>query len=169
MRITMPTQRNAAHPQRPLFALAGIRAGESAASPSHASDVVSRAVVVCMRGLARIHRSRLRIACRDAFAYRCGGSTVWFGPCVNRRRTAVSRLTARARNARASTRSPRSVGATAGCVKEARRLQRPWVRGLGGGLGEGLGSAACARGLCYRMRPPADGRGPIQPSRFNPA
>lgn len=61
-------------------------------------------------GEAALHR-----AGRDAFAYRCGGSTGW--PDCGAGRLPVSRLTARAGGARASTETRASVGAGGGSVK----------------------------------------------------
>jgi len=77
------------------FPLAGIRADESAASPSRASGVVSCAVVARIHGLAWMRRSRLCIA----FAIR--SLTVAGAAQVDRAgivptRAPVSRLTARA-------------------------------------------------------------------------
>ncbi|VWD07754.1 hypothetical protein BLA39750_03007 [Burkholderia lata] len=55
---------------------------------------------------------------RDAFAYRCGGSTGWLDCGAGR--LPVSRLTARTGAARASTKTRASVGGGAGSVKAER-------------------------------------------------
>ncbi len=64
-------------------------------------------------GEAALHR-----AMRDAFAYRCGGSTGWLDCGAGR--LPVSRLTARTGAARASTKTRASVGGGARSVKAAR-------------------------------------------------
>lgn len=64
-------------------------------------------------GEAALHR-----AGRDAFAYRCGGSTGWLD--CGAVTLPVSRLTARAGGARASTKTRASVGGGAGSVKAKR-------------------------------------------------
>jgi len=79
--------------------------------------------VVRMRlacGEAALHR-----AWRDAFAYRCGGSTGWRRP--RRGRASCFPFNCARQNARASTETRASVGATAGSVKAAGgdRLRRP--------------------------------------------
>lgn len=64
-------------------------------------------------GEAALHR-----AARDTFAYRCGGSTGWLDCGAGR--LPVSRLTARAGAARASTKTRASVGGGTGSVKAER-------------------------------------------------
>ncbi|QFS36745.1 hypothetical protein BURCE16_08335 [Burkholderia cepacia] len=72
-------------------------------------------------GEAALHRGG-----HDAFAYRCGGSTGWLD--CDAGRFPVSRLTARAGAARASTKTRASVGAGGGSVKatsgQAGRMNR---------------------------------------------
>lgn len=69
--------------------------------------------------VVRMHRHAAKRRCvalaRDAFAYRCGGSTGWLDCGAGR--LPVSRLTARTGAARASTKTRASVGGGAGSVK----------------------------------------------------
>ncbi len=95
--------------------LAGIRADEHAASPSR----MHRHPVAVVRMRYACGEAALRRAVRDAFAYRCGGSTGWLDCGAGR--LPVSRLTARAGAARASTKTRASVGGGAHSVKAAAR------------------------------------------------
>ncbi|CAG9244296.1 hypothetical protein BDI4_1550003 [Burkholderia diffusa] len=108
--------------------------------------------VVRMRqacGEAALHR-----AGRDAFAYRCGGSTGWLDRGAAR--LPVSRLTARAGGARASTKTRASVGGGAGSVKaeraDAARLARPRHRAGGARGARGAGSRGPIAVLSYAPR-----------------
>ncbi len=99
----------------------------------------------------------LRRAGRDAFAYRCGGSTGWLDCGAGR--LPVSRLTARAGGARASTKTRASVGGGAGSVKVKRAAAGwpAWPRQRARGHVRGLPQAPArrvraGRALCYRMR-----------------
>lgn len=101
--------------------LAGIRADEHAASPSRMRGIQWRSSA-CGRHAAK----RRCIALGDAFAYRCGGSTGWLDCGAGR--LPVSRLTARAGTARASTKTRASVGGGAGSVKAKRAATAPAAR-----------------------------------------
>lgn len=93
---------------------AGIRADEHAASPSRMRGIQWRSSA-CTRHAAK---RRCVAHARDAFAYRCGGSTGWLDCGAGR--LPVSRLTARTGAARASTKTRASVGGGAGSVKAER-------------------------------------------------
>lgn len=88
----------------------------------------------------------LRRGGHDAFAYRCGGSTGWLDCGAGR--LPVSRLTARAGAARASTKTRASVGGGAGSVKTQRAASPgfPWRARMARSRARRF-----ARGsLCYR-------------------
>lgn len=111
---------DAPHPRgaEPLVS-AGIRADEHAASPSRTRDASSGGRPHAQQACGE---AALPCAWRKAFAYRCGGSTGWHG-CGAAERP-VSRLTARAGKARASTETRASVGVAGGSVKARRRAGR---------------------------------------------
>lgn len=100
-------------------------------------------------GEAALHRAE-----RDAFAYRCGGSTGWLDCGAGR--LPVSRLTARAGGAHASTKTRASVGGGAGSVKAKRaaaaRSARPRHRAWGTRGACGAGSRGSTAVLSYAPR-----------------